>query len=74
MFFGDKEQNSGGESGIRTHGTLLQVQRFSRPSPSTTQPSLQGNCCILMSLTTLCINSGGEGGIRTLGTGKGTTP
>ena len=30
----------GGESGIRTHGTPNRIQRFSRPSPSSTRPSL----------------------------------
>ena len=30
-----------GESGIRTHGTPNRIQRFSRPSPSSTRPSLR---------------------------------
>ena len=36
----NSERRSGGERGIRTLGTELTVQRFSKPSLSTTQPSL----------------------------------
>ncbi len=34
----------GGEWGIRTPGTAFAVQRFSKPSPSATRPTLQ-RCC-----------------------------
>ena len=37
---------NGGESGIRTRGTVLPVRRFSKPFLSATQASLQGFGCV----------------------------
>ena len=37
---GKNEKRNGGEGGIRTPGTVLPVQRFSKPPPSATRPPL----------------------------------
>src|SRR5215469_18874644 len=55
---------SGGEGGIRTHGTVSRTQHFQccQLSRSCTSPDLF-----------MCESAGGEGGIRTHGTLAGTT-
>src|ERR1044071_4648360 len=68
---GRKRRGNGGESGIRTHGTLLTYTRFPsvRLKPLGHLSVSVGACCHGIDL----LRSGGEGGIRTPDARQGIT-